>query len=90
MEACVGAHHISRKLQTLGHNARLMRRRNVAFWHEAAVHDVGSYVGDRWISRLFILTLIFVDRDPRATLAPQNCRYATWLLNPIPPIARNP
>src|SRR5262245_58774745 len=24
MEACVGAHHISRKLQLLGHNARLM------------------------------------------------------------------
>ena len=25
MEACVGAHHLSRKLQLLGHNARLMR-----------------------------------------------------------------
>ena len=24
MEACVGAHHVSRKLQLLGHNARLM------------------------------------------------------------------
>jgi transposase len=24
MEACVGAHHLSRKLQTLGHDARLM------------------------------------------------------------------
>ena len=24
MEACVGAHHLSRKLRTLGHNARLM------------------------------------------------------------------
>src|SRR5246500_1987202 len=24
MEACVGAHHLSRKLQLLGHNARLM------------------------------------------------------------------
>ena len=24
MEACVGAHHLSRKLQGLGHNARLM------------------------------------------------------------------
>jgi transposase len=24
MEACVGAHHLSRKLQRLGHNARLM------------------------------------------------------------------
>lgn len=26
MEACVGAHHLSRKLQLLGHDARLMRR----------------------------------------------------------------
>ena len=24
MEACVGAHHLSRKLQSLGHDARLM------------------------------------------------------------------
>ena len=24
MEACVGAHHLSRKLQLFGHNARLM------------------------------------------------------------------
>ncbi len=24
MEACVGAHHLSRKLQALGHDARLM------------------------------------------------------------------
>jgi transposase len=24
MEACAGAHHLSRKLKTLGHNARLM------------------------------------------------------------------
>ena len=24
MEACVGAHHLSRRLQTLGHDARLM------------------------------------------------------------------
>jgi transposase len=24
MEACVGAHHLSRKLQLLGHDARLM------------------------------------------------------------------
>src|SRR5262245_61918931 len=27
MEACVGAHHLSRKLQLLGHNARLMPAR---------------------------------------------------------------
>jgi transposase len=25
MEACVGAHHLSRKLASLGHDARLMR-----------------------------------------------------------------
>jgi transposase len=29
MEACVGAHHLSRKLQLLGHNARLMRAKYV-------------------------------------------------------------
>jgi transposase len=29
MEACVGAHHLSRKLQVLGHNARLMPAKHV-------------------------------------------------------------
>ena len=29
MEACVGAHHLSRKLKTLGHDARLMPARYV-------------------------------------------------------------
>jgi transposase len=29
MEACVGAHHLSRKLRTLGHDARLMRAKYV-------------------------------------------------------------
>jgi transposase len=29
MEACVGAHHLSRKLQKLGHEARLMPVRYV-------------------------------------------------------------
>jgi transposase len=29
MEACVGAHHLSRKLQSLGHDARLMPARYV-------------------------------------------------------------
>src|SRR5262245_7662352 len=30
MEACVGAHHLSRKLQMLGHDARLMPAKYVA------------------------------------------------------------
>jgi transposase len=29
MEACVGAHHLSRQLQRFGHDARLMPARNV-------------------------------------------------------------
>jgi transposase len=29
MEACVGAHHLSRKLKALGHDARLMPARYV-------------------------------------------------------------
>jgi transposase len=29
MEACVGAHHLSRKLQSLGHDARLMPAKDV-------------------------------------------------------------
>jgi transposase len=39
MEACVGANHLSRKLQSLGHDARLMPANMFArckrtFWHE--------------------------------------------------------
>jgi transposase len=49
MEACVGAHHLSRKLQMLGHDARLMPAKYVGpsskgqkndFRDEKAVHPI--------------------------------------------------
>ena len=36
MEACVGAHHLSRKLQLLGHDARLMPAKYVRPYRTAA------------------------------------------------------
>ena len=38
MEACVGAHHLSRKLQVLGHDARLMPAKRL--------QDKGAFHGD--------------------------------------------
>jgi transposase len=37
MEACVGAHHLSRKLKTLGHDARLMPAKYVRPTHQRAM-----------------------------------------------------
>src|SRR5215472_6688658 len=39
MEACVGAHHLSRKLQLLGHNARLMPARYVRPYSKGQKND---------------------------------------------------
>ena len=36
MEACVGAHHLSRKLQALGHDARLMPAKYVRPYSKGA------------------------------------------------------
>jgi len=39
MEACVGAHHLSRKLQSLGHDARLMPARYVRAYRKGQKND---------------------------------------------------
>src|SRR5580700_5680605 len=39
MEACVGAHHLSRKLQSLGHDARLMQARYVRAYLKGQKND---------------------------------------------------
>src|SRR5271155_5575646 len=39
MEACVGAHHLSRKLQTLGHDARLMPAKYVRPYAKGQKND---------------------------------------------------
>jgi hypothetical protein len=39
MEACVGAHHLSRKLQSLGHDARLMPARYVRAYLKGQKND---------------------------------------------------
>src|SRR6266481_2506174 len=39
MEACVGAHHLSRKLQAHGHNARLMPEKYVRAYNKGQKND---------------------------------------------------
>ena len=39
MEACVGAHHLSRKLQALGHDARLMPAKYVRPYSKGQKND---------------------------------------------------
>ena len=39
MEACVGAHHLSRKLKALGHNARLMPAKYVRPYSKGEKND---------------------------------------------------
>ena len=39
MEACVGAHHLSRKLQMLGHDARLMLAKYVRPYSKGQKND---------------------------------------------------
>ena len=42
MEACVGAHHLSRKLQMLGHDARLMPAKYVRPYSKGQKNDTDS------------------------------------------------
>src|SRR5438045_8769321 len=42
MEACVGAHHLSRKLTSLGHDARLMPAKCVRPYSRAQKNDFGT------------------------------------------------
>jgi transposase len=56
MEACVGAHHLSRKLKALGHDARLMPAKYVRSYSKCqkndfrdaeAIAEAGPMTGDR-------------------------------------------
>jgi hypothetical protein len=47
MEACVGAHHLSRKLQSLGHDARLMPARYVRAYLKGQKNDFRELRRDR-------------------------------------------
>src|SRR3981189_546243 len=42
MEACVGAHHLSRKLQALGHDARLMPAKYVRPYSKGQKNDFNT------------------------------------------------
>ena len=46
MEACVGAHHLSRKLKALGHDARLMPARYVRPYSKGQKNDFRDAEGD--------------------------------------------
>jgi transposase len=60
MEACVGAHHLSRKLQMLGHDARLMPAKYVRPYSKGQKNDFRdrSALGHDglWIFANWILT----------------------------------
>jgi transposase len=47
MEACVGAHHLSRKLRMLGHDARLMPAKYVRPYSKGQKNDFRDAGGDR-------------------------------------------
>ena len=47
MEACVGAHHLSRKLEALGHDARLMPAKYVRPYFEGPEERLPRCGGDR-------------------------------------------
>src|ERR1700719_4428238 len=50
------------------------QRCDVASWHEPAVHDVHSNVGNRGLSGLVMLTLSFADPGPLADMEPDRQR----------------
>jgi transposase len=47
MEACVGAHHLSRRLKLLGHDARLMPAKYVRPYSKGQENDFPRRRGDR-------------------------------------------
>jgi hypothetical protein len=51
MEACVGAHHLSRKLKALGHDARLMPARYVRPYSKGQKNDFHDAEADSWSRR---------------------------------------
>ena len=73
MEACVGAHHLSRKLQSLGHDARLMPARYVRAYLKGQKNDfrdgeaITEAILRRWLRALFARVWAspqLGDRDP--------------------------
>ena len=69
MEACVGAHHLSRKLKALGHDARLMPAKYVRPYSKGQKNDFRDAEAiaersDGWVRR----------RAPREYLALANFR----------------
>src|SRR3954471_17703206 len=63
MEACVGAHHLSRKLKALGHDARLMPARYVRPYSKGQKNDFrdAEAIAEAVVNRLPNLT---PDRRP--------------------------
>lgn len=53
MEACVGAHHLSRKLKALGHDARLMPAKYVALARMSALGGKAESISKRRHLRFF-------------------------------------
>src|SRR5262249_31600580 len=91
MEACVGAHHLSRKLRTLGHDARLMPAKYVRPYSKGQKNDfrdaeaVAEAVGQRGTRRKS-LDVDFSLRAPRRVAARR-----TGMLRPErPPWHRSP
>src|SRR5678809_531568 len=71
MEACVGAHHLSRKLQVLGHNARLMPAKYVRPYSRGPVsytHLRAHETGRNLVCRLLLEKKNKMeDSNPQAT-----------------------
>jgi transposase len=58
MEACVGVHHLSRKLQLLGDNARLMPAKCVRPYSQRSKQHLQSLHVLRKVSRLVHMQLV--------------------------------
>jgi transposase len=66
VEACVGAHHLSRQLIALGHDARLMLAKYVKAFLKGNKNDFPGCRGDRR-SRAAANDAVRGDKDGRAT-----------------------
>jgi hypothetical protein len=56
MEACVGAHHLSRKLNSLGHDARLMPAKYVRPYSKGQKNDFRDAEAVQWPTKKFVAT----------------------------------
>ena len=68
MEACVGAHHLSRRLQSLGHDVRLMPARYVRAYLKGQKNDFRD--GEAIAEAVQRPTMKFVGEPPRAAPLP--------------------